>query len=139
MNKLTFEDATKISDAYITIDDKNYIVTAAKYKGKIPLSSQNLNKLQDNIEEAITINRKVIKTETEIAENTNYTIPLYYQVGNNSLEIVYMGEKLIKDIHYKEIGDEGTISNTIQFFDWGMNVPTGRTIEFVVRGEYNAS
>lgn len=77
---------------------------------------------------------KVITTEEEIQENTNYEIPLKYIVGNNSLLIYYEGEKLIKDVHYIEVGNNESISNIIQFKDWGMNVPIGRTIEFNVKG-----
>lgn len=81
-----------------------------------------------------TINRVVVVTSTEIAENTNYTIPLSYTVGDNSLEIFYMGEKLVKDEHYIEVGNEGEVSSIIQFYDWGQSVPVDRLIEFVVRG-----
>lgn len=86
--------------------------------------------------ESIKIYKYSITTETEIAENTDYEIPCYYKVGEDVLDIYYMGEKLIKDIHYKEIGKSGTISNKIQFYNWGQAVPTNRTIEFVVRGVY---
>lgn len=83
------------------------------------------------------VNIATITTTEEIAENTNYIIPLSYQVGNNSLEISYMGEKLIAGLHYIEVGNTGSISNTIQFYNWGQSVPTGRTIEFIVRGVYS--
>lgn len=77
----------------------------------------------------------VLTTEA-IAENTNYTIPLKYRVGDNSLEVYYMGEKLIKGEHYIEAGEAGSTSNIIQFHDWKQAVPAGRTIEFIVRGVY---
>lgn len=79
----------------------------------------------------------IITTETTIAENTDYTIPCSYKVGEDVLTIYYMGERLIKDVHYKEVGNEGTINNKIQFYNWGQAVPTGRTIEFCVRGVYS--
>lgn len=81
-------------------------------------------------------NKYSVLTEVEISENTNYTIPCLYKVGEDVLDVYYMGEKLIKDIHYKEVGENGTVSNKIQFFDWGQNIPVERTIEFVVRGVY---
>ncbi|MBR0428198.1 MAG: hypothetical protein IJK18_08390 [Clostridia bacterium] len=89
-----------------------------------------------DLENSQVIQSSIITTTEEIAENTNYTIPLNYKVGNNSLEISYMGEKLIKDIHYIEVGNTGEVSNTIQFYNWGQAVPSGRTIEFIVRGVY---
>ena len=102
-----------------------------------PLNSTNLNGMQTNIENAIEIQRAVVTVTTAIAENTNYTIPVYYNVGSNDLEIIYMGEKLVKGTHYIEVGTTGTKSNIIQFYNWGMSVPTGRIIEFIVRGDGN--
>lgn len=90
------------------------------------VTKENLQKIQTSL----------ITTTTEIAENTNYTIPLNYKVGADVLDIFYMGEKLIKDTHYIEVGNAGEVSNTIQFYNWGQAVPTGRTIEFTVRGVY---
>lgn len=90
------------------------------------LQSKIFNKVQDS----------TITTQETIAENTDYEIPLYYKVGADVLEIYYMGEKLVKGTHYIEVGNTGAISNIIQFYNWGQAVPTGRTIEFVVRGVY---
>lgn len=78
---------------------------------------------------------------------------LYQQVciiryGNNSLEINYCGSKLIKGTDYNEVGTTGEVSNTIQFLDsvgdLDMSDVEGfenftETLEFVVRGEYDAS
>lgn len=68
--------------------------------------------------------------------------------GNNSLEIYYLGSKLEKEIDYNEIGNSGEVSNIIQFLDsvgdLDMSDVDGfedfeETLEFVVRGEYDAS
>lgn len=123
--KITFED--KISKQ-ILVEDEVHKITA-----------DNVNEIKEVVNENadyIVINSYIITTETEIAENTDYEIPCYYKVGEDVLDIYYMGEKLIKDIHYKEVGTAGTISNKIQFYNWGQAVPTSRTIEFVVRGVY---
>ncbi len=117
------------------------MASTTKYKLPYPERSDfadvpgDMKKLAEKIEEVIDINNAFIITTEEIAENTDYTIPLNYIVGNNSLEIYYMGEKLVKDEHYIEVGDEGAISNKIQFYDWGQSVPVDRLIEFIVRGE----
>ena len=78
-----------------------------------------------------------VTTSSPISQNTDYTIPIYYKVGNNSLDIYYMGERLIKGTHYTEVGTNGDVSNKIQFYNWGMSVPANRTIEFVVKGVYS--
>jgi hypothetical protein len=106
--------------------------------GITKLNKNTMDTFQNNIEKGINKNNiGVIKTNIAIPENTNYTIPLYYKVGNNSLEIFYMGEKLVKDEQYIEVGSANAISNTIQFKDWGMSVPTDRIIEFRTKGDYN--
>ncbi len=100
----------------------------------LPETDTPINK--DNLEKIQTVQVATIVTTTAIAENTNYTIPLTYRVGDNSLEIYYMGEKLIKGEHYIEVGEAGSTSNIIQFYDWKQAVPANRTIEFIVRGVY---
>lgn len=91
--------------------------------------------VNENADEIIAA-KSIITTTAEIAENTNYTIPLNYKVGADVLDIFYMGEKLSKGTHYIEVGTTGSVSNTIQFYNWGQAVPSGRTIEFIVRGVY---
>ena len=150
MNKIPFQDGTKTQEAYVTIDGQNYQVTPAVWSGTTPLKSQNLNKMQDNIEEAINIQRATVTLSSTVNANTNYTLPtgMYYEVGNDSLEINYCGSKLIKGVDYNEIGNVGDVSNTIQFTDsvgdLDMSSVEGfenfkETLEFVVRGEYDAS
>lgn len=97
MKKIPFEDGTKTQEAYVTIDEQNYQVTPAVWIGTTPLKAQNLNKMQDNIEEAINIQRATVILENTVNANTNYTLPtgIYYEVGNDSLEINYCGSKLI--------------------------------------------
>lgn len=150
MEKIPFEDGTKTQEAYVTIDGQNYQITPAVWSGTTPLKAQNLNLMQDNIEEAINIQRSTVTLSSTISANTNYTLPtgMYYKVGNNSLEVIYCGSKLIKNVDYNEMGNTGEVSNTIQFLDsigdLDMSDVEGfedftETLEFVVRGEYSAS
>ena len=148
MKKIPFEDGTKTQEAYVTIDEQNYQVTPAVWTGTTPLKAQNLNKMQDNIEEAINIQRATVTLSSTVNANTNYTLPtgMYYEVGNDSLEINYCGSKLIKGVDYNEVGNTGEVSNIIQFTDsvgdLDMSDVEGfeefvETLEFVVRGEYS--
>lgn len=150
MKKIPFEDGTKTQEAYVTIDEQNYQVTPAVWSGNTPLKAFNLNKMQDNIEEAINIQRATVTLESTVNADTNYTLPtgMYYEVGNDSLEINYCGSKLIKGVDYNEVGTAGDVSNVIQFTeaigDLDMSDVEGfedfeETLEFVVRGEYDAS
>lgn len=79
---------------------------------------------------------------------TDITIPCYYKVGADVLDIIYCGQRVIKGIDYTEVGTTGEVSNIIQFLDsvgdLDMNSVEGfedfkETLEFVVRGEYDAS
>lgn len=60
--------------------------------------------LQSNENKKIKMEKiKIIKKEnvslnTTISANTDYTIPLNYKVGKNSLEVFYCGSKLEKRI-----------------------------------------
>lgn len=104
----------------------------------------------DNVatKDEVNIQRASVTLESTVNANTNYTLPVYYEVGNNSLEINYCGSKLIKGVDYNEIGNSGEVSNIIQFLDsvgdLDMSDVDGfenfeETLEFVVRGEYSAS
>lgn len=103
----------------------------------IPIVQNNVNK-KIKMKKLRTETHTTLTTTTPIAENTNYTIPLNYKVGSNTLDIYYMGEKLVKNEHYIEVGESGAVSNIIQFKDWGQSVPKDRIIEFVVKGEYSS-
>nr|DAP52384.1 MAG TPA: hypothetical protein [Caudoviricetes sp.] len=148
MNKIPFQDGTKTQEAYVTVNGQNYLVTPAVWSGDTPLSAFNLNKLQDNVEEAINIQRATVTLENTVNANTNYTLPtgIYYKVGNDSLEVHYCDTKLKKSVDYNEVGSIGQVSNTIQFLssigDLDMSTVDGfenfeETLEFIVRGDYD--
>lgn len=75
-----------------------------------------------------------LKSGSEIELETNYT------VDNNSLEIFYCGERLIKNNNtiegsYEEIGDSGTSSNKVKIlFDVPKSNLFPRFFDFVIRG-----
>lgn len=83
-------------------------------------------------------NCKVVITE-EVPELTEYTLPCNYIVGDNSLEIFYNNELLIKETsedeeaNYREIGTVGAISNKVMF---GWNLPIGSILNILVKGDY---
>lgn len=53
MEKINFEDGELVKSSYVEIDGKQHQVHEAEYEGTTPLSAFVLNKMQDNIEEAI--------------------------------------------------------------------------------------
>lgn len=56
MDKIPFQDGTRISRAKVTIDGVDYFVTPAQFSGTTPFSAFVMNKLQENIENAINQN-----------------------------------------------------------------------------------
>ena len=101
-------------------------ITYADKVTKKVLTEENIKKVTaDDMNE---IKRVVNENADEIIKTKS--------IITTTLDIFYMGEKLIKGTHYIEVGNTGSVSNTIQFYNWGQAVPSGRTIEFIVRGVY---
>ena len=141
MNIVNFEDGVKIQEAYIEIEGKKYNVNPAVYSGKTPLSALNLNKAQKNL----LTSTYYLKINADTTAGQEITLPCYYKVGEEVLDVYLNGERLIKssddsgtDGHYLEVGDTGSISNKIKTTtDW--NLEQGDVLDLVVRGEYNAT
>ena len=79
-------------------------------------------------------------------ENVNaggeITLPFYYKVGANVLQVYYMGQLLLlssddagTDGHYREVGEADSISNKIKLTsDWAAD--KGEYFKFIVKGVY---
>ena len=70
----------------------------------------------------------ILTTSAKISASTNYTVPFTYVVGTNDFTIYYEGVRLVRGTHFKEIGNSGANSTTIQFL-W--DVPARSLFEFV--------
>lgn len=77
-----------------------------------------------------------------IAAGGEITLPFYYKVGANVLQVYYMGQLLLlssddvgTDGHYQEVGEVDSLSNKIKITtDW--SAETGEYFKFVVKGVY---
>lgn len=142
MNKIPFENGQKTQEAFVTIEEKNYPVTPAKYSGKVPLSGPNLMKLQNNIENSVEEYIYNLVLNSNIDSGGEITLPFYYKVGANVLQVYYMGQLLLlssddvgTDGHYQEVGTSGSLSNKIKLtMDWSAD--KGEYFKFVVKGVY---
>ena len=84
----------------------------------------------------------LILTENVVAGG-EITLPFYYKVGANVLQVYYMGQLLLlssddagTDGHYREVGTSGSLSNKIKLtMDW--SAETGEYFKFVVKGVYS--
>ena len=142
MIKIPFEDGQKTQEAYVTVNEQNYLVTPAVWQGDTPLSALNLNNMQKNIEESVETYIYNLILTANVAAGGEITLPFYYKVGANVLQVYYMGQLLLlssddagTDGHYREVGEANSISNKIKLTtDWSAD--KGEYFKFVVKGVY---
>lgn len=142
MIKIPFEDGQKTQEAYTTINGQNYLVTPAVWQGKTPLSALNLNKMQSNIENTVEGYTYNLILTANVNAGGEITLPFYYKVGANVLQVYYMGQLLLlssddagTDGHYREVGEADSISNKIKLTtDWSAD--KGEYFKFIVKGAY---
>lgn len=139
MQIVEFENGTKTQNAYVEIDGVRHEVVPAVYTGRTPLSAYNINRAQKNL----LTHKYKLTVSTTTSSGAEITLPAYYKVGQDVLDVYLEDERLIKssdeagtDGHYVEVGEADSISNKIKITtDWA--VEAGMTFEFVVRGEYS--
>lgn len=142
MIKIPFEDGQKTQEAYVTINGQNYLVTPAVWQGKTPLSALNLNKMQSNIENTVEGYTYNLILTANVNAGGEITLPFYYKVGANVLQVYYMGLLLLLSSddagtngHYREVGTADSLSNKIKLTtDW--SAEQGEYFKFVVKGVY---
>ena len=90
MNKIPFEDGQKTQEAYVNINGQTYNVTPAVWQGNTPLSALNLNNMQKNIEDSVETYIYNLILTANVAAGGEITLPFYYKVGANVLQVYYM-------------------------------------------------
>lgn len=73
---VNFKDGELVKGAYVIIDGKEHEVHMPQYSGETPLSPENLNKVQNDLNETITeqgkmLNDKITNTNTYSTEEKN--------------------------------------------------------------------
>lgn len=130
-----YEDLPEVvqqGDIYnVSSENKNYIYDGQQYV--VYSSNLDISKMEYK-------NYKYIQQITTTTSGT-MTIPAYYKVGQNVLDVYYNGERLIKAStsdtqgHYYEVGEQDAVSNQIQLTsDW--EALPGDVFEFVIKGVY---
>ena len=142
MNKLENEEV-KVSDMTATqsINPQDLMMIVQNNVNK-QINFENVKKA--TIEDILTY-KYSLEIDSDKTEGQEITLPCYYKVGEEVLDVYLNGERLIRstdesgtDGHYCEIGDTGSISNKIKTTtDW--NLETGDVLDLVVRGEYNGT
>lgn len=88
------------------------------------------------------INKYKLAITTTSTAGAEITIPCYYVVGQDTLDVYLNGERLLlssddagTDGHYREVGTSGSVSNIIKTTtDW--NLESGDVLDLEVKGEY---
>lgn len=137
---------TKLKD-YITDTDNSINTFKEETTTNINEFKTTTNKTVQDLRDSISATQGTHKYKLSITETTSsgaeITLPCYYKVGQDVLDVYLEDERLIKssdeagtDGHYVEVGEADSISNKIKITtDWA--VEAGMTFEFVVRGEYS--
>lgn len=82
MEKINFEAGTQVSPAKVTIDNVEHEVTPAEWEGNTPLSPFVLNKMQSNIENAISESGVIVSATEPTGANRE---KVWMQKNNNML------------------------------------------------------
>lgn len=137
MNKLENEEV-KVSDMTETqsINPQDSMMIVQNGINK-QINFENIKKA--TIEDVLT-SKYSLEIDSDKTAGQEITLPCYYKVGEEVLDVYLNGERLIKstddagtDGHYREIGTTGSISNKIKTTtDW--NLEEGDILDLVVRG-----
>lgn len=125
---------------YALVNGQECPVYVKKIDGNTPLTAENMNQMEQDLLGF----KYILKIQETGTAGAQITLPAYYKVGVDVLEVYLNGEKLIKTVssdsigtngHYYEYGNTGDIVNTIHITtDWNLNIDD--VLEFVIKGEY---
>ena len=96
MKKKVFQNGTLKSKAYFMNGDVKQEVEEAVWEGTTPLSAENINEMQDNIEEEIDSHierRYSVTLAADVAKGGTITIPAYYKVRSRHIRYILHGRK----------------------------------------------
>ena len=128
---------SKITDLELFIHDEPYETNNNQFDyGKaIATPYKKIMKFSKEVKSSIDtlIETTIITLNENIAEQTEYELPISYTVGNDSLKIHWQGVLLEQgeDGNYIEIGEQGQASNKVKF---GWTVKVGRIFDFIIKG-----
>lgn len=97
MKKKVFQNGTLKSKAYFMNGETKQEIEEAVWEGTTPLSAENINEMQDNIEEEINshIEHKYFLILTaNVAKGGTITVPAYYKVRIQYAGCLLHGRKI---------------------------------------------
>lgn len=119
MQKINFEDGQLVKKGYVEIDGTQYSTEEAEYDGATPLSAHVLNKMQDNIEEAINnidltdyYNKSEVDTKLEAVEGNEVFIGNEEDAPSTTKIVIDEDEQGWEDEEDKTVVIEFTTAST---------------------------
>lgn len=90
MEKINFENGTKVKSPYVVIDDIEHEVVPGEYTGNTPVSARTLNLMQDNIENEINNISKSydMLKNSSMTDKQTYTLVAEYNLSGNYRDLV---------------------------------------------------
>lgn len=121
MNKINWQNGALVSPAKVEIGGVIYEVTPEQYSGNTPLSAENLNQMQDNIEKAIPeVVDNLTSTDTSKALSANQGKELKGQIddiGAYSTSEIIIGTYMDKPLYRKVVNIGSLPNNTTQTYN----------------------
>lgn len=141
--RVAAEDLRNNEETKRTTAEENRVTAESERVEEEKTRIANENERIANFENMENLVKPEYSYLVKITETTSIiTLPAYYKVGANVLEIYGNGERMIKasdltgvDGHYVEVGEEGSLSNQIQCTD-DMEALPGDVFEFIIKGVY---
>lgn len=96
MKKKVFQNGTLKSKAYFMNGETKQEIEEAVWEGTTPLSAENLNGMQDNIEEEINSHiehKYFLQLTANVAKGGTITVPAYYKVRCRHIRCILYAEK----------------------------------------------
>lgn len=105
---VNFEDGELVKGAYVIIDGKEYEVHMPQYSGETPLSPENLNKVQNDLNETITEQGKMLNDKIT---NANIYSTQEVNTGKKWIDGKPLYRKVISGYWSFETGDTNIAHN----------------------------
>ena len=140
---VNFENGTLEEDAYVIINGTKYPVVMPQISGNTPISAENLNKLQLELESNIKNVPELIATGS-LTSSTNITIDVDFSKYKKIIfEIISSGNSIIEgSSNILEISNSGELINRVvnfynqansTFLCYGFLYQSGNSLKLVVK------